>query len=257
MGLGSFLKKAAGVVSDVVGIGSGISSVAGLLGGSGEPSTRQVNAANADLQREFAQQGIRWRVEDAKAAGLHPLAALGVQPFNPTASYVGGGNSTSERWANAGNGIARAVSAGSTAMERLSERLLESQIKGQEIDNAFRASELARTTGAQMNPPFPGRPGILVKPSEITTTRPGDRATELAGPAPAVKEFINRDGTVTSWPSKDARDSIEDSIIYEMEHFIKNRITPGFREAWNDTWWNPKNAKKYFSNRKYPRRVFK
>lgn len=32
---------------------------------------------NADLQREFAKNGIRWRVEDAKAAGLHPLFALG------------------------------------------------------------------------------------------------------------------------------------------------------------------------------------
>lgn len=32
---------------------------------------------NIDAQREFAQHGVRWRVEDAKAAGLHPLFALG------------------------------------------------------------------------------------------------------------------------------------------------------------------------------------
>lgn len=30
-------------------------------------------------QKEFAQMGLRWRVADAQAAGLHPLAALGVQ----------------------------------------------------------------------------------------------------------------------------------------------------------------------------------
>ena len=28
-------------------------------------------------QREFAKHGIQWRVDDAKAAGIHPLAALG------------------------------------------------------------------------------------------------------------------------------------------------------------------------------------
>ena len=32
---------------------------------------------NEALQREFAQNGIRWRAADARAAGLHPLAALG------------------------------------------------------------------------------------------------------------------------------------------------------------------------------------
>lgn len=31
-------------------------------------------------QQEFARLGVRWRVEDAQAAGLHPLSALGVNP---------------------------------------------------------------------------------------------------------------------------------------------------------------------------------
>ena len=29
------------------------------------------------LQREFAQHGIQWRVADAKAAGIHPIVAMG------------------------------------------------------------------------------------------------------------------------------------------------------------------------------------
>lgn len=38
-------------------------------------------------QEEFAKMGIRWRVEDAKAAGLHPLAAIGAAgaSYSPTA----------------------------------------------------------------------------------------------------------------------------------------------------------------------------
>lgn len=51
----------------------------------------QVDNANAQqdkniaLQREFAQMGVRWRVEDAKAAGLHPMYALtgGGAAFSP------------------------------------------------------------------------------------------------------------------------------------------------------------------------------
>lgn len=57
---------------------------------------------NEDLQREFAQMGIRWRVEDAKAAGLHPLYALGAQPIpvTPTQVFGEGGGGSMERGAS-------------------------------------------------------------------------------------------------------------------------------------------------------------
>lgn len=46
---------------------------------------RDIANQNIALQREFAQMGIRWRVDDARAAGIHPLAALGASgaSFNP------------------------------------------------------------------------------------------------------------------------------------------------------------------------------
>jgi len=43
----------------------------------GALANRKANKDNEAAQREFAQQGLRWKVEDAKAAGLHPLYALG------------------------------------------------------------------------------------------------------------------------------------------------------------------------------------
>lgn len=48
----------------------------------------EMNAANAALQREFAQKGIRWKVKDARKAGLHPLAVLGSQTIAAQPSYV-------------------------------------------------------------------------------------------------------------------------------------------------------------------------
>lgn len=50
----------------------------------------EANAANAQLQREFAMNGIQWRVADARAAGIHPLAALGASGANASPSFVVG-----------------------------------------------------------------------------------------------------------------------------------------------------------------------
>lgn len=43
---------------------------------------------NMALEKEFAQNGIRWKVEDAKAAGLHPLIGAGATTttYSPTGS---------------------------------------------------------------------------------------------------------------------------------------------------------------------------
>jgi len=57
----------------IAGIGSILGGIGDLFGGDGDYQQR----LQADNQREFAKMGIRWRVEDAKAAGLHPLVAMG------------------------------------------------------------------------------------------------------------------------------------------------------------------------------------
>ena len=73
-------------------------------------SQRKANEMNMQLareqmayQKELAQSQIQWRVEDAKKAGLHPMAALGLSPmsYSPvsgsavgsTYDYSGVGNS--------------------------------------------------------------------------------------------------------------------------------------------------------------------
>lgn len=43
-------------------------------------------------QRQFAKMGIRWRVEDAAAAGINPLAALGLPTHSFTPQHVGKAN---------------------------------------------------------------------------------------------------------------------------------------------------------------------
>lgn len=47
-------------------------------------------AENARLQREFAQNSIRWKVNDAKMAGIHPTYALGAQGTSFSPMYSAG-----------------------------------------------------------------------------------------------------------------------------------------------------------------------
>lgn len=75
-----------------------LSDIGGLIGdiGSwfGEDSPEEQQNKNIDNQRLFAQQGLSWRVADAKNAGLHPLSALGVSTasFSPNPIVVGDGS---------------------------------------------------------------------------------------------------------------------------------------------------------------------
>ena len=64
---------------------------AGALGGAaiGAFGSNKASKRNAKLQKEFAQHGITWRVNDAKRAGIHPLYAIGAPAFSASPSYTG------------------------------------------------------------------------------------------------------------------------------------------------------------------------
>lgn len=158
-----------------------VASVAGsLIGGlfgresdkRNADSAAAASRANYEMQKEFAQHGIRWKVEDAKAAGLHPLAALGAQVSSPSPAFVGSVDTNPMGTAidNMGQNLSRAIAAKSTPLERLQMRLLNAQVEGQEIENAAKASQMARLHGAGMPPPFPvgGVTGdVSIVPKEI------------------------------------------------------------------------------------------
>lgn len=57
----------------------------GSLGGSVASawSANQINSDNLAFQREFAQNGVRWKVADMRAAGLNPLLSTGINATSP------------------------------------------------------------------------------------------------------------------------------------------------------------------------------
>lgn len=200
------------------------------------------------MQKEFAQSGVRWRVEDAKAAGLHPLAAVGAAGANysPVASVgvgtpssagpSGGGGSGGSvdigaALSNMGQGLGRAVSATqskeSRVMDFYSMRRQQQELERGDLQNALLASQLARQQVDQVGPGMPtnvgGGPGYVIEPSRITASN--SNAT-TAGPAsPFTTAYRDPYGGVTTLPQKDVNID-EISSPGWLSYMYTNKLLP-------------------------------
>lgn len=91
--------------------GGVVEGVAGLIGRRlNERDNRHAATVEFERQREFAQQGIGWRVADAQAAGVHPLYALGANVASYSPQQVGSSSNTAAM-AQAGRGFGKAADA--------------------------------------------------------------------------------------------------------------------------------------------------
>ena len=90
---------------------------------------------NYNAQKEFAQNSIQWRVQDAKKAGIHPLYAMGQTP-----GYTPSDSSYSSAY---GEGVSRAMNYIGQAMGQLDLSLKKEQVKGEKLNNVNKAVETA------------------------------------------------------------------------------------------------------------------
>lgn len=116
---------------------------------------------NEQLQKDFAQQGIRWKVADAKAAGIHPLYALGAttHSYSPVSVGTTADTSLGSAVASAGQDISRSINATRTAPERMEAKMVSKlQLEGLALDNEIKraswASQVQRLKQNE-NPPIP------------------------------------------------------------------------------------------------------
>lgn len=131
-------------------------------------SAEQQAAANNALQMDLARNGLKYRVQDAKEAGLHPLAALGFQAptIQPATVAFNGSSPLGEFAQTMGQDMFRAQYATATAKERglafyekarneaFLERRMALDIQGKELENAYFAARI-RQLESQPSPPFP------------------------------------------------------------------------------------------------------
>ena len=138
----------------------------------------EMNEKNAALQREFAQYGIRWRMDDARAAGIHPLAALGMTGASASPSYqsAGAAGDPSAGILNAvsdfGQDISRSLHQTRTQQER-SEAFANLKLENGALQNDLLRSQIARIN-QQTGPGLPSNSGL----GSLTSSGQGDGVNE-------------------------------------------------------------------------------
>lgn len=201
-------------------IGPLISAGANLVGGIMSQNAQQdYNAQqlhqtelNRKTQEEFAKKGIRWKVADAKAAGIHPLYALGAQTSSFSNVSLGGVPETglAQGLANAGQDISRAVNATRTQPERdaaFTKTVQDLSLVEMGLKNELLASQIAKLK-TTINPAMPtlgdpvpeakkpeDRPQLYVQGRKLSTD-PG------TSPAKAWEDALGDDITSPGfWPN--------------------------------------------------------
>lgn len=223
------------------------SLAAGVMGAKAQDkatqAARDAAAANTAMQMEFAKNGIRWKVADAKAAGIHPLYALGAQgaSFSPVSIGETPNLAMPNALANMGQDIGRAISTTRTQEEKevaaINLAAARANLDGQVIDNQIKAKTLSNMSATA--PSFPGStnfipgqgnsPLMKVKPSERSSSEPG-RPAQQAGWVPDVG-YARTDTGLTPVPSQDVKERIEDQMIPELMWAMRNQIAPNLGVA--------------------------
>ena len=247
------------------GIGAAVGGIAGLISsGKSQANASKLNELNYQHQKEFAQNGIRWKVADAKAAGLHPLAALGASTAQYTPATAIGDSPDWSFLADAGQSIGRAVDAKRTQQERVEQQqkqdaafalkaenqkaendLIRAQTASIQQDMALRqakAAEQAVRTQQQVPPMpslapdgslMPGQSnatspgGIESKPAEIVVNEPG-RPGQERGSVSELGFTRTNDGGYSPVMSKDTKDRLDDDFIGSSLWHLRNSLPAAF-----------------------------
>ena len=244
-----------------MGLGSIVSAVGSIAGGIlGANSAQNVAGMNYEAQKEFAQNGIRWKVEDAKRAGIHPLYALGAstQGYSPSGGYTGD-YGIADAAAHLGQGYERAQQAKMTKEERdkqdvrdaiqdmaaledlrQKKRMNDAQIRlaNSEIFRNFALSTNAlRKTG--LPPAMPGGLGGVIagqgnsyatgqttpEISSVVTSEKGTPSVQ-AGSPPDVRFYRTLSGGRAPLPTEDAADAMDAALGAGLQWSFRNNLVP-------------------------------
>lgn len=239
-----------GFLKDLTGsgvIGGLIDGVGSLIGANQSKKNAEKQALmNYLAQKEFAQNGIRWRVDDAKKSGIHPLFAIGANTsgFAPVSGYSGDGG-ISDFSSSMGQSIDRAVQAKKTPAEREIENLQQQKmfdldVQQKEANIALTNAEISRIANLsqQQVPPMPkafGRSGMIIDgqaqsyPTAGTTNKPAEVISSFAGGYQQAGHnpdvaYDLANGGYTMRMSDSQKDANEDDAIGTVQWNFRNRL---------------------------------
>jgi len=203
-------------------------------------------------QKRLAQEGIQWRVADAKKAGIHPLYALGAPTMSWGGSFGGGSPSS------IGQDLSRAITAGQTAMERRREAAAaimradaaeqreaeahDSRMATADVERQLLLNQIARMNsqvgpGAvepQASQPIvsalgePSRQAGVITDFQYSRTRDGGLA--LVPSEDIANRFDEIPGAGIGWS---LRNNLLPTITGQIPPYPDVPTAPGFRWEWN------------------------
>lgn len=213
--------------------GAALTAGASLAGSAlSSSAAKKASKKMAQYQKDFAQYGIRWRVADAKAAGIHPLAALGANTyqFQP---YSVGDTSMGRGVAEAGEALGRGLTQMGQyyASKTMQEQELESRQLDLEYKHLRNDQLLMENMGQAMGGPMQfsalNRRGIMgqgvdVQPDQVIATRPGApgmtagiHAGEMFAEFPHPKHGSVLIPTLT----QQLTESMEDNLMFKAPYY--------------------------------------
>lgn len=256
-------------------LSAGTKLLGGFLGKSSQDEANQIAQQNAErniaLQREFAQNAIQWKTADAKAAGIHPLYALGASTtsFSPVSVGVSGANPLASALGDMGQDIGRAAGAyRSDKAGAISGIAARQQVMSNELDldnkrlnNLLLKQKLAAAT-APGTPP--GVPFVVPEKNKPEERPPlmigGNRWDTSSGTSPmkawedqygddgpaswvlpwiiAAEDFKQNYGQPATWPRQviaGARNAVKRDLATEWHNakaWTRRNIPPFDPRAW-------------------------
>lgn len=216
-------------------LGSIISAASSLFGGrKASKDARKAREREYQIQKEFAQSGIQWKVADARKAGVHPLYALGASTVQYSPQQVGGSDFGI---AAAGQDLGRAVNAGLGLGQRNSAFRKATQslsLQRMELENQLLQSKIA-TINQQNQPPAPmgenflidGQAGAGLIEALPMRKEKGLPGKEYQEPAPITDYGYTK--TPTGYAivqSHDAKDRLEEDLMGSVAWNWRNRLKP-------------------------------
>lgn len=168
------------MLGDILNFGAKI--IGGIMGQNEAENAREdqknMAAQNIEAQKQFAQEGIRWKVADARQAGIHPLYALGANTVSYSPVSLGSVPSSplGEAIASSGQDLSRAVDSTMTSSERSTKMAATALLleKGG-LENELLRTQIAKLR-SQVGPAFPALNDANAIPGQ-----PATRTVELPG----------------------------------------------------------------------------
>lgn len=209
----------------------------GLLGGLGSVVGAGINAGvqsninkeNMEMQKEFAQNGIQWKVQDAKKAGIHPAVALGAQTYQASPSSVA---------PDVGSGVAGAFKHFGSAIDSFIEDKSEErklQLEALKLDNQAKMLEIEKSKKGSNDSITSLNPASFIPVASVggvdNNSSPGSSSSSgsIYGVDDKVLSDItidkNMDGSFSTNYSKDRQDLYSESFSDRFAWFMRNNFS--------------------------------